>query len=251
MQDKDTAYRSMYDILNEFEIKYWSIKSLDYENLEIGDEPKVNMKFIQELITYTEPVIVSASLLGKEMIDEFNILHSLNLTIKNNSKISMFMVNLSEDKRKVILRKVRQDKVDIYFEWKKWANGQKTNISNFSKVANIIDWRLEVSSKEADSLENIHKELKREVREIMSKQSSMWKYVPFFFLKSRFKPSNEEEVFKIKLIDAIREQLARQYSIHYAYESCIASKVHPYRAIESIEDAILGSYEEFKKLNSI
>jgi hypothetical protein len=101
----------------------------------------------------------------------------------------MFMVNLSEDKRKVMLRKVRQDKVDIYFEWKKWANGQKTNISNFSKVANIIDWRLEVSSKEADSLENIYKELKIEIRELMSKQSWMWKYVPFFLIKKKFKQS--------------------------------------------------------------
>ncbi len=251
MEDQNKPYRSIYDILSDFELKYWSIKSLEFETLEIGADPKMDMKFIQHLITFTDPVIVNASLLGKEMIDEFNILSSLTITIKNNSTTSMFMVFLSEDRRKVVIKKVKQDKVDIYFEWKKWVNGQNTNIANFSKVGNIIDWRLEVNNKEADSLQNIYKELKKEIRQLMSKQSRVWKYMPFFLLKKKFKPSNKEEAFKTKLIESIPEHLSRHYSYHYAYDDSIASKVHPYRAIETIEDSIVGSYEEFKKLNSI
>lgn len=251
MEDQGKPYRNIYDIISDFELKYWSIKSLEFETLEIGADPKMDMRFVQQLITFTDPVIVNASFLGKDMIDEFNIIRPLAITIKNNSTTSMFVVFLSEDRRKVVIKKVRQDKVDIYFEWKKWVNGQKTNIANFSKVGYIIDWRLEVNNKETDSLENIYKKLKKEIRELMSKKSWMWKYAPFFFLKKNFKPSNEEEVFKIKLIDSIYEQLTRQHSYHQAHDKYIVSKVHPYRAIESIEDSVVRSYEEFKKLNSI
>lgn len=250
MEDQNKPYRSIYDILSDFELKYWSIKSLEFETLEIGADPKMDMKFIQHLITFTDPVIVNASLLGKEMIDEFNILGSLTITIKNNSTTSMFMVFLSEDRRKVVVKKVKQDKVDIYFEWKKWISGEKTNITNFSKVASIVSC-IEITEKEFDSLTKIYEELRKEIRSKMSEKSWIWKYAPFYFIKKKLKPENKEEEFKMKLIDSIEGQMSHHYHLAYAGDLLIASKANPYRAICTIEDSILSSYEEFKKLNSI
>lgn len=251
MEDQGKPYRNIYDIISDFELKYWSINSLEFETLEIGADPKMDMRFVQQLITFTDPVIVNASLLGKDMIDEFNILKSLIITIKNNSTTSMFMVFLSEDRRKVIIKKVRQDKVDIYFEWKKWISGQKTNITNFSRVANIVGRQLEVTREEFDSLTKIYEELRKEIRAIMSHKSWIWKYVPFNFIEKKFKPENKEEEYKMIMIKSIEGQIGIRYILPYTDDLVIASRVNPYRAICTIEDSILGSYEEFKKLNSI